>query len=255
MNKLSIFTSVLDWQNFRPTLASSFSFGFVPTMGALHKGHLSLVERSLQENDKTLVSIFVNPTQFNDKNDFKNYPILIEQDIEQLKSIGCDFLLQPQFEDIYPDNFNFEVREKSLSSSLCGKSRPGHFEGMLTVVLKLLNIAQANRAYFGEKDYQQYLLIKNMAEAFFVPTQIISHQTIREPDGLALSSRNLRLGYEARKLAPFFYKVLSEAPNCQSAIENLLSRGFEIDYVEEKFGRRFGAVILNGVRLIDNVQL
>ncbi len=253
MNELKCFAKICDWTSFhRP---SGESLGFIPTMGALHDGHLSLVKKSLKENNKTIVSIFVNPTQFNNPNDLAGYPSTIERDKNLLKQIGCDYLITPCFEEIYPDNYQFKILEESISKNLCGKVREGHFDGVLTIVMKLLNIVNADKAYFGEKDFQQYLLIKKMAEAFFIPTQIIGCETIRETDGLAMSSRNLLLSKENRHLAPQLYKTLRESSSTETAKKTLENLDFDIDYIEEKFNRRFGAVFLGKVRLIDNVEL
>ena len=242
-------------QDYRNTARTDSELGVVPTMGALHKGHLSLMKQSLQENDKTVVSIFLNPTQFNDPSDLNGYPKTLEQDIAQLEAAGVDVLFLPDFDQIYPDNYRYKILESEFSQTLCGASRPGHFYGVLTVVMKLLNIVGAQRAYFGEKDYQQYVLIKDMARAFFLSTDIIACPTIRESDGLAFSSRNARLTLDERKLAPQFYKVLSKDITMDSRKTLLNSQGFNVDYLEELKGRRYGAVYLGKVRLIDNVAI
>lgn len=252
---MHLYKSVPEWQAFRDAPAEDSEWGFVPTMGALHQGHRSLVQRSLQENAKTMVSIFLNPTQFNDPKDLSGYPQTLEADMALLEAAGVDALLLPDFEQLYPDNFRYKVLETEFSKQLCGASRPGHFDGVLTVVLKLLNIVQARRAYFGEKDYQQYLLIKDMAEAFFLRTQIIACPTIREADGLACSSRNTRLSPEERTIAPLFHEILIEDGNMDACKVALTTSGFKVDYLEELEGRRFGAVYLGKVRLIDNVAI
>jgi pantoate--beta-alanine ligase len=231
------------------------TLGFVPTMGALHDGHLSLVERSQIENDLTLVSIFVNPTQFDDPADLAAYPRTLDADLARLRSMGADFVLSPHASAFYPDGFRYRVTEHVLSRELEGASRPGHFDGVLTVVLKLLNVAQAERAYFGEKDWQQLQLVTGMVEAFMIPTTIVACPTVREPDGLAMSSRNVRLRPSARATAPEFYRALSESASAAEAESRLRAAGFDVDYVEDRAGRRLGAVRLDGVRLIDNVLL
>jgi pantoate--beta-alanine ligase len=231
------------------------TLGFVPTMGALHAGHLSLVERSRKENDFTLVSIFVNPTQFNDPKDLEKYPRTFENDLQILEAAGADFLLYPDFNSLYPDHYRYKLQENEVSRSLCGAHRPGHFDGVLSVVMKLFNIARADRAYFGEKDYQQLLLIQGMAEAFFMKTQVIGCTTVREKDELAMSSRNTLLTPAERKQAALFPEILSAAGSLDSIRSQLTQAGFEVDYIEEKFGRRFGAVRLGSVRLIDNFPL
>jgi len=249
------FNDLKEWQSFRSTGTNEPVWGFVPTMGALHKGHLSLVKRSIQENDKTVVSIFLNPTQFNEPKDLSGYPQTLANDITMLEKAGVDVLLLPDFSQIYSDNYRYKLTESDFSLKLCGASRPGHFDGVLTVVMKLLNIVQARHAYFGEKDYQQYLLIKEMADAFFLPTNIITCPTVREANGLAFSSRNARLTSDERALAPRFYEILSQNIPVEACRTELMSLGFKLDYVEELDDRRFGAVYLGKVRLIDNVPI
>jgi len=250
-----IFNKIIEWQRFRAANLGESNWGFVPTMGALHKGHMSLVDRSRQDNNKTVVSIFLNPTQFNDPKDLSGYPKTIEKDTAMLKAAGVDALLLPDSEQVYPDNYHIKIIESEFSQMLCGASRPGHFNGVLTVVMKLLNIARAQFAYFGEKDYQQYLLIKAMVEALFLQTKIISSPTIRESDGLAISSRNVRLTDEERALAPCFYEILTQNTSMETRTAQLVSNGFKIDYLEELNSRRYGAVFLGKVRLIDNVAI
>jgi pantoate--beta-alanine ligase len=229
--------------------------GFVPTMGAFHKGHLTLIEKSLSENEITVVSIFVNPTQFNDKSDLENYPKTIEEDITALMKLNVDYLFLPKYTEMYPDNFTFKIEENSFSNELCGAKRPGHFTGVLTVVMKLFNVVKPGRAYFGEKDYQQLQLIKGMVDAFFLDITIVTVPTVREKDGLAMSSRNLLLTDAQRKVAPDFYRLLKSNLDIETIKQELTSLGFGVDYIEEKFGRRFGAVFLGNVRLIDNVEI
>ncbi len=231
------------------------SLGFVPTMGALHEGHLSLVRRSRAENDRTLVCIFVNPTQFDDPGDLAGYPRTTEDDLGMLRAEGTESVLLPRDVELYPDGYRYRVTETERSRVLEGGSRPGHFDGVLTVVMKLLQIASAERAYFGEKDWQQLMLVRGMAEAFFIPTTIVGCPTVREADGLALSSRNRRLPPSDREKAPQFYRTLLSAPTAGAACRDLRAAGFAVDYVEDRAGRRFGAVRLGDVRLIDNVPL
>jgi pantoate--beta-alanine ligase len=250
-----IFSDISSWI-FRRNLEKKAgrTLGFVPTMGALHEGHLSLVRRSKRENDKTLVSIFVNPTQFDDPDDLKNYPRTFERDLEVLRNVGADYILYPESDEIYKDGYKFKVTENELSHRLCGEHRPGHFDGVLTIVLKLLNIASAERAYFGEKDFQQYSLIKAMADAFYIPTEVIACPTVREIDGLAMSSRNTRLSNDERSRAAAFSKILRESKTEDEARQKLEALGFEVDYVTHMMGRKFGAVRIGAVRLIDNVE-
>ncbi len=253
---MKIIKSAAKWKKLKAGgLFKGRSVGFVPTMGALHEGHLSLVRRSKKENAVTVVSIFVNPAQFNDKGDLKHYPRPLKDDIKMLEAEGTDLLFLPGAGEMYADDYAYKVTERDLSKTLCGAYRPGHFDGVLTVVMKLLNIVGADKAYFGEKDYQQYLLIKGMAEAFFLATEIIPCPIVREEDGLAMSSRNRRLGPVERALAPLFHKLLVLRRPPARIKKALAAAGFRPDYVEEFRGRRFGAVNLGKVRLIDNVQV
>ncbi|NOZ04653.1 MAG: pantoate--beta-alanine ligase [FCB group bacterium] len=253
---MDIVTKVTEWNRLRddPSRAGK-SFGFVPTMGAIHKGHLSLVQRCVAENDLTVVSIFVNPTQFNDPSDLESYPRTFDTDRALLEKAGVDFIFLPKYGELYPNGYRYKVIETDFSKKLCGAYRPGHFDGVLTVVMKLLNIIRAHRAYFGEKDYQQYQLIKGMAEAFFLKTEIVPCPIVREEDGLACSSRNTLLSPEERKIAPLFHQFLaSNLPNDEIR-ERLEGAGFTVDYIEVIGKRRYGAVRLGGVRLIDNIDL
>lgn len=257
-----IFRSISEWIEFRKTLLSRTpgssppSLGFVPTMGALHEGHLSLIRRSRAENDHTVVSIFVNPTQFNDPNDLKNYPRTLEKDLALLEQEGADFLIAPDDpKELYGDDYRYRVTESAFSRELCGAHRPGHFDGVLTVVMKLLNLAGARRAYFGAKDYQQFLLVKGMAESFFMDVEVVGCPTIREHDGLAMSSRNALLTAEERERAPRLAAILRSARTPAEARRLLTQEGFDVDYVEDHFSRRLGAARLGSVRLIDNVEL
>ncbi len=189
------------------------SIGFVPTMGALHKGHISLVERCVADNDITVVSIFVNPTQFNDKNDLKNYPRMPERDIPMLEAAGVDIVFMPTEQEIYPEPdtrvFDFGMLDKVME----GKFRPGHFNGVAQVVSKLFDIVAPHRAYFGQKDYQQLAIIRAMVRMLGYTIEIVGCPIVREPDGLAMSSRNLLLSPEHRKSAPLIHKTLAEARN------------------------------------------
>ncbi|MDR3607020.1 MAG: pantoate--beta-alanine ligase [Oligoflexia bacterium] len=250
---MKVFETIADWRKFREALEPG-TIGFVPTMGALHAGHASLLKKSASENAWTVASIFVNPTQFNDPKDLENYPRTLEPDLALAESCGVDFVLSPSSrEELYPDGYRYRVSENDFSNRLCGAHRPGHFEGMLTVVLKLLNLVAPTRAYFGEKDFQQLALIQGMAKAFFLPIEIIGCPTAREADGLAMSSRNTRLAPGERELAARFPRILSNRElSASQAAEELARSGFEVDYVEDRDGRRFGAVRLGNVRLIDN---
>ncbi len=227
--------------------------GFVPTMGAIHEGHLSLVRRAAEENDRTAVSIFVNPTQFDNPEDLEQYPRDLEGDRGLLAEAGADFLFYPDADAMYPDAYRYKVIETEKSRILEGAHRPGHFDGVLTVVLKLLNLVAADRAYFGEKDWQQFTLVQEMAEAFFLDTKIIPCSTVRENDGLALSSRNSLLNNRERLLAPKLHRILSGKKSPEEKAAALRKEGFDVDYVERWNGRLLAAAGLGKVRLIDNV--
>lgn len=230
------------------------SIGFVPTMGALHAGHRSLLEKARAGNDVTVLSIYVNPTQFDNKDDLATYPVSLERDLEIAAQAGVDHVLLPTYPQIYPDGFRYRISESGFSSRLCGAHRPGHFEGVLTVVMKLLQISGCDRAYFGEKDFQQLELVRGMAKSFFLDTEIVGCPTVRETDGLAMSSRNLNLSPEARRTAPVLARTLRESRTAEEAMARLRAEGFEIDYVEDIANRRFAAAKIGGVRLIDNVE-
>ena len=241
------------WDQERGSLQGK-SIGMVPTMGALHGGHLSLIQRCRGENDITVASIYVNPTQFNNQKDLETYPRTLGEDCRLLEQEQTDYLFLPDYSQMYPDGYRYHVYETELSEILCGAKRPGHFEGVLTVVLKLLAIIGPDRAYFGEKDYQQYLLIQGMAKTFFLRTAIIPCPIVREESGLALSYRNRLLSTEGRLKASGFYRILSSGEPVDLLQRQLEAQGFLVDYVEEHFGRVFGAVFLEEVRLIDNVK-
>ncbi len=183
------------------------SIGFVPTMGALHEGHLSLLRTARAENDIVVASIFVNPTQFSPGEDFDRYPRSVGDDLEKLEGLA-DLVFLPEKETMYPPDFSTRVEIEGMSGAMCGPFRPGHFQGVATVVLKLFNIVQPSRAYFGQKDYQQAAIIKRMARDLDLPLEVIVCPTVRESGGLALSSRNAYLKPEERKAAAALYRAL-----------------------------------------------
>lgn len=193
--------------------AEQSGIGFVPTMGALHAGHRSLVERARRENGTVVVSVFVNPTQFNDKNDLKHYPRTPEADARLLEEAGADFVLMPTVEEIYPQpdtrQFDFGLIDKVME----GATRPGHFNGVAQVVSRLFDIVRPARAYFGEKDFQQIAVIRAMVKQLNIPVKINACPILREADGLALSSRNVRLTPEQRQKAPLIARTLKESTN------------------------------------------
>ncbi len=231
------------------------SIGLVATMGALHSGHIALLQQSQAENDITLLSIFVNPTQFNQAEDLANYPNTLASDKKIAADHGVDYLFLPNYQTMYPDGYHYQVLETTLSKQLEGQHRPGHLSGVLTIVLKLLQLFQPKRAYFGEKDYQQYRMVKGMAEAFLLDTKIVACKTVRDNDGLALSSRNRLLSPSQRQLAAQFPRLLASQQSCHAIKKQLSALGFVVDYVEIHENRRYAAVFLGEVRLIDNILL
>ncbi|MFN3477210.1 MAG: pantoate--beta-alanine ligase [Candidatus Methylomirabilales bacterium] len=206
--------------------------GFVPTMGALHEGHLSLMRRSREENDVSIISLFVNPTQFDRKEDLEAYPRDLQGDLAKAEAVGVDFVFAPTEEAMYPSGYQTSVEVEELARRWEGASRPGHFKGVATVVTKLFNIVKPHRAYFGQKDYQQALIIKRMVQDLNLDVEIVVLPIVREPDGLAMSSRNVHLQPEERKAALCLHRSLV--------------------YAEERVyqGERDAKVILEGMRRI-----
>lgn len=267
------------------------SIGFVPTMGALHAGHLALIERAKKENDLVVCSIFVNPTQFNNKEDLKKYPRTLKTDIKKLESVDCDILFIPNEDEMYPANTQTKtagseerggtINFGKLDKILEGKFRPGHFKGVAIVVDKFFRIVEPDRAYFGEKDYQQLLIIKKMVEILKQNVRIIPCPTFREKDGLAMSSRNMRLTGEQRMAAPFIYKTLQKIKTLRKTLppkkiidrvkkEFLSNKDFKLEYFEIADAGTLDAlkewtnkqkaiaciaVYLGNIRLIDNIKL
>ncbi len=253
---MKVFENIDQWVAFRnEMLQHGQSLGFVPTMGALHAGHLALVKKAQAEQDHSLVSIFVNPTQFNSVEDLEKYPRDLDRDLERLDKINADYVLVPSVDQIYSDNKRFVVSETKESQILCGAFRSGHFEGVLTVMMKLLGLARADACYMGEKDFQQLHLIQQLAEHFFLKTRIVGCPTVRELSGLAMSSRNERLSLEGRIKAAQIFHSLSNSQSAAAASAELNSTGFKVEYCEEHWGRRLIAAWHEGVRLIDNVAL
>lgn len=190
---------------------SGASIGLVPTMGALHAGHARLIERARAECHEVVVSVFVNPLQFDRKDDLDRYPRALDTDVALCRQLGVDAVFAPSVDEMYPVEPACEVDVRRLADHLCGAYRPGHFRGVATVVLKLLQIVQPDVAYFGEKDAQQLAVVRRLVTDFNVPVRIVGVETVREPDGLALSSRNQRLNVEERRLAPSLYRALRAA--------------------------------------------
>ncbi|HRN98664.1 MAG TPA: pantoate--beta-alanine ligase, partial [Flavobacterium sp.] len=208
-----IFSRQAEIQSHLSRVAGGKSIGFVPTMGALHQGHLSLINNSLQENDVTVVSIFVNPTQFNNADDLAKYPRTLDADVAKIKSISPEVIVfAPSVDDMYPqktqsDQFDFDGLEHQME----GRFRPGHFDGVGTIVKRLFEIVKPTRAYFGEKDFQQLQIVRKLVSKYKIPVQIVGCPIHREPNGLAMSSRNERLSAQQREQASFIYKVLEQA--------------------------------------------
>jgi pantoate--beta-alanine ligase len=260
---------------------SKDSLGFVPTMGALHAGHLSLVERARRENDAVAASVFVNPTQFGPNEDLSRYPRRLEEDADLLRAAGCDLLFAPPVEEMYPEGAETFVVPGSVAGPLEGERRPGHFRGVATVVLELLNIVAPTRAYFGEKDAQQLAVIQRMVADLRVDVAIVPCPIVREPDGLAMSSRNAYLSAEERRAATVLHRALRVGEHAWQAGERtgdalraLLGRTIaeeplaRLDYasaadpasfreVETATGpvRLLLAVRVGNTRLIDNLLL
>lgn len=206
---MKIITSVLEMQKItQRAVRSGWSIGFVPTMGALHEGHLSLVRRARSENDLVVVSIFVNPLQFGPKEDLAKYPRTLSKDSALLKKVRTDILFVPNAVEMYPRGFTTQIDVPALRRNLCGPFRPGHFEGVATVVAKLFEITRPTKAYFGEKDYQQIQVIRRMIEDLAMSVRLVACPTVREADGLAASSRNRYLSKKERDEAVKLYQTL-----------------------------------------------
>ncbi|WP_428223702.1 pantoate--beta-alanine ligase [Flavobacterium sp.] len=264
-------------------IAANKTIGFVPTMGALHQGHLSLMEQSKHNNDFTVVSIFVNPTQFNNQEDLEKYPRTLESDLNKINQLDDSIIVYaPSIEDIYTNktestHFDYDGLEFQME----GKHRPGHFDGVGTIVKKLFEIVQPNRAYFGKKDFQQLQIVKKLVEKHHIPVEVVGCEIFREENGLAMSSRNERLSAEERAEASIIYKTLNQAKELfktetpQSVNEWVVKvfenqKHFELEYFEiaeeetlltcntkesNKNYRAFIAVFVNNIRLIDNISL
>jgi len=272
-----------DSAQLRRTIASwrqdGATIGFVPTMGALHAGHLSLIERALAETDRVVASIFVNPKQFSPGEDLAAYPRGLERDRAMLEDAGCSLLFAPQVTDIYPEGFATAVSVSGLTEGLDGATRPNFFGGIATVVAKLFILATPDKAFFGEKDYQQLLVVRRMAADLGLPVKVIGCPTLRDPDGLAMSSRNVYLSPEERQQALVLPQTLNSAAKAISGGADvaktlrdgratLESAGFRLDYLElrdaktlaplrhlSRPARLFVGGYLGKTRLIDNVPV
>lgn len=279
---MQIFNSVNSIQTWLKTqVENDKSIGFIPTMGALHQGHISLINQSTKDNDITVCSVFVNPTQFNNPEDLKKYPRNIEADIELLKSANCDAVFFPEVADMYPEGeksekFNFGGLENQME----GKFRPGHFDGVATIVSKFFEIIEPNKAYFGEKDFQQLRIIQELVKQKGYPLEIVPMPIAREENGLALSSRNMRLTPKFKKEAPEIYRLLSQIPEWKKELslketiikfkKAFLETTLELEYVlicdettlkpiseweDSNNIRVFIAAYAGEIRLIDNLKI
>ncbi|MBK8440445.1 MAG: pantoate--beta-alanine ligase [Rhodobacter sp.] len=260
--------------------AAGEMIGVVPTMGALHDGHLSLARRARGECDRVITTIFVNPRQFNNPEDLKRYPRSEAADATLLASVPVDAIFAPEPEEVYPEGFSTNVSVSGVSEPLEGKMRPGHFDGVATVVSKLFGMTLADRGYFGQKDWQQLQVVLKLVRDLNLAVTIVGCETIREPDGLAMSSRNVRLSAEARGRAPVFFAAISAAARdiragqsdrmaIREAAEAMRAAGFErVEYIELRDAesllpsddssrprRMLAAAWLGGVRLIDNIPV
>lgn len=257
------------------------SVGFVPTMGYLHEGHKALIKSSKLQNDITVVSIYVNPTQFGPNEDYDRYPRNLDRDLSICEELGVDIVFAPTDEEMYPEDFRTEVYVKGISDVLEGEFRPGHFKGVATVVVKLFNTVQPDRAYFGEKDYQQLKVIERLVKDLLIPVEIVPIETVREPDGLAYSSRNTYLSPEERESALSIYRAFllaEELINGGEKRSGVIKRALErfilshphvkkIDYIEitdselhpkeivEPGDRILVALWVGNTRLIDNWKI
>jgi pantoate--beta-alanine ligase len=279
---MEVFKTIKSLQQSLSDHGQNSTLGLVPTMGALHEGHLSIVRRAKEENDRVIVSIFVNPTQFDKKEDLINYPNTLEADLKALESIGCDYVFTPSIEEVYQgatksESFDFEGLDKVME----GKFRKGHFDGVATIVKKLFLITKPDKAYFGEKDFQQLLIIKKMVALEALPIEIVSVDIYRENDGLAMSSRNTRLSQKQRLAAPEIYQTLlkskklfenGDIAKVKSFVKNEFIQNAELDLEYYDIAdsetlkpineiipnikyRAFIAVFADKVRLIDNIAL
>ncbi len=251
---MRVWNTVGVWRKRRDAIGGEGrTVGFVPTMGALHCGHAALVERCRAENQIAVVSIFVNPTQFNDPRDLERYPRPMESDIEMLEALGVDDVLAPGAADLYPRGYAFRIEASEITELMEGARRAGFLQGVMTVVLKLLNLVRPHRAYFGEKDFQQLQTVTRMVEDLFIPTEIVPCATVRAASGLAESSRNRLLSEAGVERAACLYRALTAAASPAEASAMIEAAGLTVEYVEEHWGRRFVAAWIESVRLIDNV--
>ena len=252
-NQTTCIRDLTEWKKIRRSLDPAARIGFVPTMGNLHQGHISLLQRARDENDVSILSIFINRTQFNNTNDYEQYPKTTQRDIEITTAIGTNYILIPSHHDIYNDNYTYQINcTDEHAKQREGEMRPGHFTGMLTVVLKLLQLTKPTHLYLGEKDYQQLTLIQKMIDAFFIDTTIVACDIVREPTHLACSSRNQRLNKKQRQIADTFAHIFQQNISTDEIKEQLKNIPVEIDYLSQYDNRLYAAITIDGIRLIDN---
>ena len=279
---MNVYNFIVDIQRFVEEKHNlGLKIGFIPTMGALHEGHLSLINRAKKDNDIVVSSVFVNPIQFNNPTDLEKYPRTPERDIEKLEQAGCDAVFMPSVDEMYPEKVEDHYDFGDLERVMEGACRPGHFNGVAIVVRKLFEIVTPDRAYFGEKDFQQLAIIKKMVRNLNMNLEIVPCPIIRENDGLAMSSRNVRLNEKERDIAPQIYATLNDAASHknemtpaelrQYALDKFATiKEFDVEYVEItdeinlksienwnecEHSRIFVALQLGPVRLIDNVRI
>ncbi len=277
---MQVIDSLKEMTNLSHNWHHGHKIGFVPTMGALHQGHLDLVKKSLAACDISIVSIFVNPSQFGPNEDFSRYPKTFEADYQALQNLGVDYIFLPTAEAMYPPSYKTWVNVDSITNVLCGASRPGHFTGVATIVLKLVNLVKPTLMFMGEKDFQQIVVLETMLRDLNLETRIVRCPIVRSDQGLALSSRNRYLSDKEATIAPHLYKSMLKVKELVRAEEYspndilakledmLVSKGFKIDYLKivdsetleelalvRKGNRLLVAVFLGNTRLIDNIEI
>ncbi|MCX7126325.1 MAG: pantoate--beta-alanine ligase [Gammaproteobacteria bacterium] len=254
---MKIIADVNEWIKIRNGFSETIKIGFVPTMGCLHQGHGSLINDSVKQNDITVLSIFINPTQFNDASDFSRYPKTIEKDLDYARQLNVDYVVTPDVEAMYPEGNSISlITDHPFSNIMEGHYRPGHYNGVLSIVMKLLLLVRPNNIYFGEKDYQQYFLIRELIKKYFIQTNIVMCPIIRESSGLPFSSRNTRLSLTEREQVEMFYQFFYiNRPHTLNEIkEKITELGMHLDYFEIHNNRLFLAIKVGPIRIIDNAD-
>ncbi len=251
---MKILKTIAEFNDYKKYISGD-ALGFIPTMGALHKGHASLFKTSVEQNEKSLVSIFINPKQFNDEKDFLTYPKTLDEDLALCSKYGIDSVFIPQKEEIFLNDESITLKDSSISSEFEGKMRPGHFDGVLLILLKLLNLVRADAIYMGEKDYQQALLTQKLCKTFFIPTQVKIVKTYRDSTGLPYSSRNTKLTPEgleqAQTVAKMFHQSTNEA-EFMRALKSSMHTKVDLDYYGELGEKILMAHKIEDVRILDN---